>query len=205
MAKKAKLDILDININEENDEPLKDVIRGDVIPGNHDGEVEKVKTTHRILIWMRALWTGKRKVWFILMGSGLLVMVAGISIWYYYGKEKKESLLPKQVMPTTANPGNSKLAQFDGFAIDLRDEKGNIRIAFCDIAVEMDKPQAADAMGDLTHLRNVVYTVLKKKIAIDGPSPEGRHRIKTELKNELNHLLGGNFIKDVYFTRFEVI
>ena len=205
MAKKAKLDILDINTHEENKVPDQDDIRDDVVLDKHEDKAETEKKTDRILAWMRRLWTGNRKAWFILTGSVLLAAAAGVSIWFYYCEEKKESVSLKQVVPKTEIPAENKLALFGGFAIDLRDEKGNIRIAFCDIAVEMEKPQVAGAMGARVDLRNVIYTVLKKKVAADGSSPEGRHRIKTELKNEMNRLLGEKFIKDVYFTRFEVI
>ena len=205
MAKKAKLDILDINTNEENKVPDQDDIRDDVVLDLLTDKAETEKKTDRILPWIRGLWPRNRKTWFILTGSVLLTAAAGISIWFYSCEEKKEPVSLKQVVPKTAIPVDHKLALFGGFAIDLKDEKGNIRIAFCDIAVEMEKPQAAGAMVDRIDLRNVIYTVLKKKIAVDGPSPEGRHRIKTELKNEMNRLLGEKFIKDVYFTRFEVI
>jgi flagellar basal body-associated protein FliL len=205
MAKKAKLDILDINIKEESEEPLQDDIRDDIISDNHSDEGEKEKKADRILAWIRGVWTGTQKIWFILIGSGLLIVIAGVSIWFHYGEEQKELPLPKQVVSKTTIPADNKFAQFDGFTIDLRDEKGNIRIAFCDIAVEMEKPQKAGAFGDPVNIRNVIYHVLKKKIATDGFSPEGRHRIKMELKSEMNRLLGENYIINIYFTRFEVI
>jgi flagellar basal body-associated protein FliL len=89
--------------------------------------------------------------------------------------------------------------------VDQKDEKGNIRIVFCDVALELENHKTAGAIeGDRVDVRSVIYAVLKKEPAQEGLSPEGRGRLKEKLKNELNGLFGENRVKEVYFTRYEL-
>ncbi|TRZ50000.1 hypothetical protein D4S03_07485 [bacterium] len=88
--------------------------------------------------------------------------------------------------------------------VDQKDEKGNIRIVFCDVALELVNHKTSAIDGDRIDVRSVIYAVLKKEPAQEGLSPVGRGRLKEKLKNELNGFFGANLVKDVYFTRYEL-
>lgn len=203
MAKKAKIDLLDIQINEPDETSSRD----NVVPDALRDETRGDKKLAWIRAWIGRLVGGRSKVPLILVVTVLSVAIAGGSIWVYVGKGKKESVPVTTPADAgkTVTPAGERFVPFDHFVVDLRDNKGNIRIAFCDIAVELEQPRAAGAADERVDVRNVIYAVLKRRLIIDGQSPEGRELIKIELKNEINRLLGEKTVKNVYITRFEVI
>jgi flagellar FliL protein len=201
VAKKAKIDILDIHINKENRTPFGDETADDsVLDSLADGMGDDKK--HR---WISRLGAGRSKILLILIVTILFVAIAGGAIWLYKGKGNKESVPTQEDARKKVIPAGERVAVFDHFVVDVRDKKGDIRVAFCDIAVELEHPRATGNTGEQVELRNVIYSVLKRKPIVEGLSPEGRDLIKIELKNELNRLLGEKTVKNIYITRFEVI
>lgn len=200
MAKKAKIDFLDVHTNEENGASSRD--DGDMDAGNDEARDKKHTW---IQAWVSRLGAGRFKVLLILIVTILFVAIAGGAIWLYGGKGKKESVPTQKDARKTVIPTGEQATLFDHFVIDVRDKKGEIRIAFCDVAVELEHPRAAGAVGEQVEVRNAIYAFLKRKPIVDGLSPEGRELIKIELKNELNRLLGEKAVKNVYITRLEVI
>ena len=200
MARKAKLDTLDISIEEEVEEPIQEEIalekEGDISSEERiDGGLSS-----RVRAWMQ------KPMFWIIISVVLLSSITGVSTWLYYGQDIKSPIAQSgNAVSGTGKPAEGKIALFEGFAVDLRDEKGNIRIAFCDISLELEKLQITDAISSRIDARNLIYTIIKKKKIEELSSPEMRERLKTELKHELNILFGENLVKNVYFTRFEVI
>lgn len=206
MAKKAKIDLLEIDKNEENGASHRDGSQENAVPDARDDQAVHAEQTGRIHVWMRLLKTAKLKYLLILVIAVFLIVVAGGSIWLFYdGERKKESAIKEGESLKKAIPAGEKMILFDNFVVDVRDKKGDMRIAFCDIAVELEHPRAAGAADEQVEVRNVIYAVLKRKQVLDGLSPEGRDLMKVELINELDRLLGEKAVKNVYITRFEVI
>ena len=200
----------------------------------NEDHVAKEEQTGRIHVLMRLLKTAKRKYLLILVISVLVITVAGGSIWLFYGGERKKepamrknesaikekepaiqgkesaiiekkSAVIEEESLKKAIPAAGKMVLFNNFVVDARDKKGDMRIVFCDIAIELEKTQAAGVESERVDLRSVIHAVLKRKQVVDGLSPEGRNLIKIELINELNRLLGEKSVKNIYITRFEVI
>lgn len=205
MAKKAKIDLLDIHANEEN----RASSRGeDLDDRGLDGRSDETRDDQKpawIHAWISRLGAGRLKILLVLIVTLLLVAIAGGSIWFYDGKGKKESIPTEKDVQKTMIPAGERVVLFDHFVVDVRDKKGDIRIAFCDIAVELEHPRAAGTAGEQVEVRNVIYAVLKRKPIIEGLSPEAKELIKIELKSEINRLLGEKAVKNIYITRFEVI
>lgn len=206
MAKKAKIDLLDVGKNEENGASHRDGLGESAIPDAREDQAVHAERTGRIYVWMRLIKTAKLKHLLILVISVLVIAIAGGSIWLFYDRErKKESAIKEGESLKKAIPAGEKMVLFDNFVVDVRDKKGEMRIAFYDIVIELENPQAAGAEGERVDVRSVIHAVLKRKQVVDGLSPEGRGLIKIELINELDRLLGGKAVKNVYITRFEVI
>lgn len=197
MVKKAKIDLLDVSASEENKASFQD-------DRDLDGGNDEARDDHKPA-WISRLGGGRSKILLILAVSILVLVIAGGSVWFYVGKEKKEPVSTQKDVRKTVVPDSGSVVLFDHFVVDVRDKKGDIRIAFCDVAVELEHPRAKGAAGEQVELRNVIYAVLKKKSIVEGLSPEGRELIKVELKKELNRLLGEKAVKNIYITRFEVI
>jgi flagellar FliL protein len=198
VVKKAKIDLFDVPANEENRTD-----DGALDGGNNEARDDKKPTW--IHAWISRLGAGRSKILLILIVTILFVVIAGVSIWLYDGRGKEESVPTQKDDRKAVITTGDRVALFDHFVVDVRDKKGDIRIAFCDIAIELEHPLASGAAGEQVEVRNVIYAVLKRKPIFDGLSPEGRELIKTELKSELSRLLGEKAVKNVYITRFEMI
>lgn len=202
MAKKAKLDILEIAPEEpggetQQDEATAEKGRDDGSSGEQTGGVFSSKAIG---------WVRKPLFWIILISVAFLGLTAGILISFYQSMDgDAPAVQKKQAVSVTPFPEVKPGALFEGMVVDQKDKNGNIRIVFCDIALELENHKTASAIdGDRVDVRGVIYAVLKKEPAQEGLSPEGRGRLKEKLKNELNDLLGGNLVKGVYFTRYEL-
>lgn len=194
MAKKAKLDILEIAPEEPNGETQQDEAAA-------DGEQTGGDFSSKVIGWVR-----KPLFRTILIAVAFLGLTAGILISFYQSMDgSPPAAQKKQAVSVTPVPEAKPGALFGGMVVDQKDEKGNIRIVFCDVALELENHKTAGAIdGDRVDVRSVIYAVLKKEPAQEGLSPEGRGRLKEKLKSELNGLFGENRVKEVYFTRYEL-
>lgn len=202
MAKKAKLDILEIAPEEPGGEtPQEETIAVQVEDEGSSGEQTGGDFRSKVLKWVR-----KPLFWIILISFTGLGLTAGILISFYRSMDADApAAQKKQAVSVASHPGIKQGALFEGMVVDQKDEKGNIRIVFCDVVLELENHKTASAIdGDRIDVRSVIYAVLKREPAQEGLSPEGRGRMKEKLKKELKGLLGENPVKEVYFTRYEL-
>ena len=202
MAKKAKLDILEIAPEEPSGETQQDEATAE--NGRDDGssgEQTGGDFPSKAMGWVR-----KPLCWIILISVAFLGLTAGILISIYQSTDgDAPAAQKKQAVSGTPFPEAKQGALFEGMVVDQKDKNGNIRIVFCDVALELGNHKTASAIdGDRVDVRSVIYAVLKKEPAQEGLSPEGRGRLKEKLKNELNGLFCENLVKGVYFTRYEL-
>lgn len=202
MAQKAKLDILEIAPEEPGGEVKQDEAIAEEEKGvGSSGEQTGGDFSSKIIGWVR-----KPLFWIILIAVAFLGLTAGVLISFYQSMDRDAlAMHKKQAVSATPFPEVKPGALFEGMVVDQKDEQGNIRILFCDVALELENHKTASAIGgDRIDVRIVLYNVLKKEPAKEGLSPEGRGRLKEKMKNELNGLFGENLVKDVYFTRYEL-
>jgi flagellar basal body-associated protein FliL len=197
MAKKAKLDILEIAPEDPGGENQPDEATPEKV-GEDGSSGEQTGGDFRSMV---IRWVRKPLFWIILISFTVLGLTAGILISFYKSLEDAPAAQKKQAVSANSQPG----ALYEGMVVDQKDEKGNIRIVFCDVALELDNSRKAGTIdGDRIDVRSVIYNVLKKEPAQEGLSPEGRGLLKEKLKNELKGLFGENPVKAVYFTRYEL-
>jgi flagellar basal body-associated protein FliL len=194
MAKKTKLDILEIGPEEPGWEIRQDEATAE--KGSDDGssgEQTGGDFPSKVIGWVR-----KPLFWIILISVAFLWLIAGILAGFYQTLDRDVPATQKrQAVSVTPVPVEKHSALFEGMVVDQKDENGNIRIVFCDVALELENQKTAGAInGDRVDARRVIYDVLKKEPAVEGLSPEGRGR--------LNGLFGENPVKEVYFTRYEL-
>ena len=202
MAKKAELDILDVPIDEKNEESLKD---DNALAQNEDKSSEQ-RTAGEFLSRVKA-YVRKPLCWIIMISVVLLgSTIMGISIWLHNGQDTKTSVTQGgQAASETIIPAKEEMVLLTGFVVDLKDGKDNIRIAFCDIVLEPEKIQTLDTIRNHAGTRSLIYGILKSKKVEELLSPELRIGLKTDLKNGLNSLLGETLVKNIYFSRLELI
>jgi flagellar basal body-associated protein FliL len=201
MAKKAKLDILEITIDEKSEDKPSDEI---ILEEKEDKGSDKKRADAAIWSNLKG-WVRKPLFWIMPVSVVMLGLIAGIFISLNKGIEERGPVEKKNRAVTEIPAPAEGTVLFEGFVIDQKDEKGNIWIVFCDVALELDNPKTAKGVdSDRVDVRNVIYTLLKKETVKEGLSPEGRTRLKERLKNELNSLFGDNLVKNIYFTRYEM-
>jgi|GEM_PF-3463881 len=202
MAKKAKLDILEITIDEKNEVKLHDDI---ILDLTEDVESAEKRVSPNILLKVKQ-WGRKPLFWIVLISTIILGSTVGVLISLNEGIDEKGRVERNRgIVSSIPLPEQMKVALFDGFVIDQKDDKNNIRIVFCDVALELDKPMTGKIVDtDRNDVRDVIYTLLKQETLKETLSTEGKNRLKERLKNELNNLLGEKLVKDIYVTRYEV-
>lgn len=202
MAKKAKLDILEINIDEKNEDGLHDDI---ILEEREDDGSNDRKDRFAILSKAKG-WMRKPLFWIILISVVMVGLIAGIFIGLNKEMDRGGPVeQKKRIVSEVPVLTKETMTIFDGFVIDQKDDKGHIWIVFCDVALELDKSKTVTAVDSgRIDVRNVIYTLLKQEPVKDGLSPEGKTRFKARLRNELNNLFGENLVKSIYFTRYEM-
>jgi flagellar basal body-associated protein FliL len=202
MARKAKLDVLDIPIDEQIQGPPKDAVASEI----EKVDMLKGKRPDGKFSFSLKAYVRKPLFWIAVVSVVLLASIAGMSIRIY---ERQDTVTPVVQGGHAASqgivPAKGEMVLLTGFAVDMTDGKDNMRIAFCDIALEPEKNQAVEAVRNHSGTRNLIYNIMRSKKAEELLLPELRTGLKTELKRELNGLFGEELVKNVYFSRVEVI
>ncbi len=137
---------------------------------------------------------GKNKtILFLVVGIMLGVVVAFGASKMLLGKskeEKKEKTLPKHTV------------ELDEFVVNLADGSHYAKVT---LALGIEKPLGGGEGGKLqpkllAPIRDAIITVLSSKSMKQLVSGEGKEKLKKELKEKLNELLGDEVVKEVYFT-----
>ena len=202
MAEKAKLDILEITIDKKDENELYD----NIVLTEREHEVLDDKQASKDIISRVKVWVRKPLFWVMLISVLMLGLMAGIFISVYEERDARVTVEQKN-RTHSAIPASTdeKKVLLEGFVVDQKDNKGNIWIVFCDVSLELENDGTVKVFDSgRVDVRNVVYALLKKEMVKEGLSPEGRSRLKDNIKKELNGLIGEKQVKNVYFTRYEV-
>jgi flagellar basal body-associated protein FliL len=193
MVRKAKLDVLDVAGDEEK------------------GSATDDQKTEEGLSGKRRIYLRKPLLWISVISGTALALIAAVSLWIHTGYNTKAPVSQKVEVAS----GNSTILKeqgvkeemilFKDFIIDLKDRKDHIAVIFCDLAIEPEEARFATAIKKHTGTRNMIYSLLKTKKAAEFTSVDHRAALKTELKKDLNGLLGEEAVKNIYFSRLEVI
>ena len=184
MAKKVKLDILEI-------EPQQ-VTQAEIVT-DHEPQVNETDPSPT------GLWRRFSKI--ILIGSFLFLIVSiGITVWYQLGKKTDK---PEVVAPSRAVVHSENLLHFQNFAVDFRDDHGSYKVLLCDVVVELNA--GAKLSRDTIDIRKAIYKTLHAMSIENLTAARGKKAIKKDLEMELDQIMGGKIVKQVYFTRFTLM
>ncbi len=203
MAKKAKLDILEITLDETSDKTHVDHV--DLVE-----QIDSDLNEKQIALDLRSRlkhWIHKLFFWIIVISILFIGSLAGILYNIYQaGDERGQVGGENHTAKGSSVQSTGDTIYLAGFMIDQKDNRQNIRIVFCDLALSMVKSEKIKNIdNNQIPMRNAIYAILKKEEIKEGLSVEGRGRLKERIKNELNRLLGDPLIESVHFTRYEII
>ena len=138
---------------------------------------------------------GKNKtILFLAVGILLGAVVAFGAGKVIFGKSKEEKKEEKTLPEHTI--------ELDEFVVNLADGSHYAKVT---LAIGLEKPLGGGEGGKLepkllAPIRDTVITVLSSKSMSQLVSGEGKEKLKKELKEKLNELLGDETVKEVYFT-----
>lgn len=93
------------------------------------------------------------------------------------------------------------------FVTNLADPEGD-RYVKCTLRLELERRESADKLKtdeiSITRLRDRVLTLLSSKKFAEVTTSEGKQRLREELRAELEPLLQGGKMREVYYTEFLV-
>jgi flagellar basal body-associated protein FliL len=192
MARKAKLDILEIPTEEPPEDP--ESVRHPPEPESESQPQPLRMRLHKKLIVTCAIVTG---VCFIAGG--------GLFFWMRTGKKDIASLPGKQRPFPVADVARHNVANLDNFVIDYQGQGDAVRIVTFALAVELNEPVKKEAVENQAELRGDIYMLSKKRSLGSLLSPEERGTLRNEIAAELDKRLGAGAVKAVYFTRFCIL
>ncbi len=192
MARKAKLDILEIH-NDEQPADLESLQLPELEP---DSQPQPLRARlHKKLI-----------VTCVIVTCVCFIAGGGVFFWMKAGKKNVASLPDSKLRPVTVTDVmGHNVASLDNFVIDYREQGDTIRIAIFALAVELNEPVKKDIVEKQVKLRGDIYALSKKKSLGSLFSPEGRGALRSEIAAELDKRLGAGVVKAVYFTKFYIL
>lgn len=103
--------------------------------------------------------------------------------------------------------GESGVLSLESFIANLADAEGD-RYIKCTMRLELDDKASADALKSnelaITKIRDRILTLLTSKTYAQIASAEGKDTLRSEIRAQLDPLLGGCHIAGVYYTEFIV-
>jgi flagellar basal body-associated protein FliL len=165
------------------------------IPGA-EGPLEEGETAGRKKGWK---WLTRKK----LIATAILFTffcVIGVSLMIFPIRDKSHIAPERELVDV--RPISENIEALDNFVIDLKDEQGHYRVLVCDITLVMNPDKSLS--GNKLDARKKTYDALRTKGKYALISSKSYSIIRKELRDELDHLLGGG-IKEVYFTKFVLL
>ncbi|MHB1159368.1 MAG: flagellar basal body-associated FliL family protein [Chloroflexota bacterium] len=154
-------------------------------------------------------------------GLGVALLLGGA---YMLGassapREANASQTPQATEDSSAQLGPGPMYVLKDRVVNLADPNGRrylkigLSIEFTTGAAEFKKASAdqrkekqAEFERELAPraplIEDAIITILAARTAGDLSTPEGKQRLKTDLKDSLNRMLGGDQVSNVYFTQF---
>lgn len=190
MARKAKLDILEIHAEERPTDP-------EPVPPP-ESELESPPPPrfrlHKKLVVLCALAI-----------IGCCILGGGAYFWLRTGNQAAVVPAGKRSSPTVLAAMRQHVVTFDDFVIDYRDQRDTVRIAVFALAVELSESVTMQAVENLPGLRGEIYALSKKRSVDSLRSSAERGALKNEIAAELEKRLGAGSVKAVLFTTFYIL
>ncbi|ACX53114.1 flagellar basal body-associated protein FliL [Ammonifex degensii KC4] len=130
----------------------------------------------------------------------LLLVLAGVSGGgIFLGVKLAGGKKPAQPPP----PPPLKTVSLDSIVVNLADGDTNhyLRVTVV-LAVPADEKLAKEIEGKKFELRDLIIQLLRHKTFAEVMKPDYPTKLKEELKQKINAYLGGDKVKEIYFTEY---
>jgi flagellar basal body-associated protein FliL len=186
MKQKAQIDILDLPLIEGDEVPT------DVIVDSETPPLREAKNKTRKKLYL---------VVSVATITIISVVIAGYFIWF----QKSEKKTVASVVATGTPEQKSFMAVMDGFNVDVKDDKGVVRILSCGFILEMAPHEDGKALESRPEIRILIFDTLHKRKVSDLIRNDEKKEIKKEITDGVNRLLGAEKVKETYITKFVLL
>lgn len=209
IADKVELDKADLSLDElsvpELDHPGEPL---------HEMEVDLAEEGPAVVADLEAApRAGRSKLLIMAGGALILLLLAGGAAWYFLGplitpekpaKPQGEPLRPGEVRgELPAGPAVLRI-EIKPFIVPLvKGPEG--RLLRLKVSLETTDPDGQTLVdGKSIAVRDAIYRLLRDRPAAELSSARAKKLLQAQIKAELNHLLGKELIRQVYFTEFVI-
>lgn len=120
-------------------------------------------------------------------------------------QDKKTVNTEKINLPPAGQPIKVNTAYLKDFIIDLKDKAGKSKILLCDIVFDLTEEKNTVELENRKDIRKLVCQTAASRNAIVLRSIEERRKLKNELREEVNKMLGGEIVKNIYFLNYVIM
>jgi len=194
MKQKAQIDVLDLPLIEgdETSAEIKDLTVGsEALPV--EGEEASLLPEEDNKIKKKLLWITSSSIIVI-----ITVVIAGYFIWFH--QSEKKTMVP--VVPTGTPVQKYFMAVMDDFNVDVKDDKGNMRLLSCGFLLEMAPHEDGKSIESRLEVRKLIFDTIHKRTVSDLIRNDEKKAIKKEITDGVNRLLGAEKVKETYITKF---
>lgn len=119
-------------------------------------------------------------------------------------KEKKTEVAEKTVKEEN-KAAKEKIVYLSNFIIDLKDKAGKSKILLCDIIFDVNTQKNTVDLTDRKDIRKLICQVAAAKNAVVLRSIEERKKLKKEILDSVNKILGDEIVQNVYFANYVIM
>lgn len=149
-----------------------------------------------------------RKKLFVFGGVGVLALSLGVALWFALLAPSKKTEAPEKpsglVEDKIPDPKLALRLELEPFLVPLTPtDKG--RLLLVGVSLEVSDPAEKELLVPVKlRLRDAIYRALRDRPAEEVMGARSKNLLQSQIKTELNHLLGSVIIYQVYFTNFVV-
>jgi len=150
-------------------------------------------------------WLPSKWLWIAALVLVMLFAAGGVSYWWK-GAQQTAPRLPGNEAPLAASLQRKPLtAEVNDFVVTTNDDRGKCLVMTCDLTFELSPGQDVTLQQNIAAVRKIIYDTLKRKSIVFPLEPRIKNVLKEEINKSVSGFLGGDVIKNVYFTKFVVI
>jgi len=142
----------------------------------------------------------KKLIWIAASSIVAITMIVGTAYFVWFHQSEKKIVVP--VMATGISGQKSFMAVMDNFNIDVKDDKGSIRLLSCGFMLEMAPNEDGKQIESRLEIRKLIFDTVHKRMVSDLIKNEEKKAIKKEITDGVNRLLGAEKVKETYITKF---
>ena len=148
---------------------------------------------------------GSKKLIIIIAVVVVVLVLAGVGAFLALksGKgagEEEEAAEEEQAEETEEGAPENAVLPLDAFIVNLQVKGSFLKTT---MQLEFAEPQLPPTMeNDVPKVRDAIINILSAKASSDLLTPEGKEKLREEIRNKINEVLGAEDVTGVYFTEF---